>query len=305
MTTQESDIAHFSGHETFPLRQMWLKKAVDRADRHWMVSKETFSDDSAIATFGVGRNMVSSIKHWALACEVMEDDPSRKNFVINDVARRIYVDGGYDPYSEYPTTAWYAHWCLAGRGRRSTTWRWLFNMLNAQTFTRDEIMPMLTKYAQSISAGKKLSQATLARDLETCLRGYAPRSASSSVEEAAEPMLAELGLIQEERKGVYSFRRGPKSTLTNAFFAWALIDFWEGKHAVETSLTFESIAYGVGSPGRVFKLDEESTAERLFALSSLTDGKLKWSDTSGLRQIYRSDFDVNNFKRAMMEKSYE
>jgi len=305
MTTQESDIAHFSGHETFPLRQMWLKKAVDCADRHWMVSKETFSDDSAIATFGVGRNMVSSIKHWALACEVMEDDPSRKNFVINDVARRIYVDAGYDPYSEYPTTAWYAHWCLAGRGRRSTTWRWLFNMLNAQTFTRDEIMPALTKYAQSISAGKKLSQATLARDLETCLRGYAPRSASSSVEEAAEPMLAELGLLQEERKGVYSFRRGPKSTLTDAFFAWALIDFWEAKHVGETSLTFESIAYGIGSPGRVFKLDEESTAERLFALSSLTDGKLKWSDTSGLRQIYRSDFDVNNFKRAMMEKSYE
>jgi hypothetical protein len=305
MTTQELEIAHFSGHETFPLRQMWLKKAVDRADRHWMVSKETFSDDSAIATFGVGRNMVSSIKHWALACEVMDDDPTRKHFVINDVARRIYVDDGYDPYSEYPTTAWYAHWCLAGRGRRSTTWRWLFNMLNAQTFTRDEVMPTLTKYAQSISAGKKLSQATLARDLETCLRGYAPRSASSSVEEAAEPMLAELGLIQEERKGVYSFRRGPKSTLTDAFFAWALVDFWDARHAGETSLTFESIAYGIGSPGRVFKLDEESTAERLFALSSLTDGKLKWSDTSGLRQIYRSDFDVNNFKRAMMEKSYE
>lgn len=297
--------AHFSGHETFPLRQMWLKKAFDRADERWIVSKETFSDDDAIATFGVGRNMVSSIKHWALACEIMREDASRKNFILNDVARKIYVDGGYDPYSQYPTTAWYAHWCLAGRGTRSTTWFWLFNVLNAQTFTRDEVMPTLAKFAQSISAGKKLSQATLARDLETCVRGYAPRSASISVEEAAEPMLAELGLIQEERKGVYSFRRGPKSSLTDAFFAWALVDFWDRYHPGETSLTFESIAYGLGSPGRVFKLDEESTAERLFALSNLTGGKLKWSDTSGLRQIYRSELDVNSFKRAMMEKSYE
>lgn len=297
--------AHFSGHETFPLRQMWLKKAFDRADPRWVVSKETFSDDNAIATFGVGRNMVSSIKHWALACEIMREDASKKNFIINDVARKIYVDGGYDPYSQYPTTAWFAHWCLAGRGTRSTTWFWLFNVLNAQTFTRDEVMPSLAKFAQSISAGKKLSQATLARDLETCVRGYAPRSASSSVEEAAEPMLAELGLIQEERKGVYSFRRGPKSSLTDAFFAWALVDFWDRYHPGETSLTFESIAYGLGSPGRVFKLDEESTAERLFALSSLTEGKLKWSDTSGLRQIYRGELDVGNFKRAMMEKSYE
>ena len=297
--------AHFSGHETFPLRQMWLKKAFDRADMRWVVSKETFSDDGAIATFGVGRNMVSSIKHWALACEIMREDASKKNFIINDVARRIYVDGGYDPYSQYPTTAWYAHWCLAGRGTRSTTWFWLFNVLNAQTFTRDEVMPTLAKFAQSISAGKKLSQATLSRDLETCVRGYAPRSASSSVEEAAEPMLAELGLVQEERKGVYSFRRGPKSSLTDAFFAWALVDFWDRYHPGETSLPFESVAYGLGSPGRVFKLDEESTAERLFALSSLTEGKLKWSDTSGLRQIYRGELNVSNFKRAMMEKSYE
>jgi hypothetical protein len=225
--------------------------------------------------------------------------------VINDVAKDIYAADGRDPYSEHPTTTWYAHWCLAGRGKRSTTWFWLFNILNAQTFTRDEVMPTLAKFAQSISAGKKLSQATLGRDLETCLRGYAPRSASSSVEEAAEPMLAELGLIQEERKGVYSFRRGPKSSLNDAFFAWALVDFWDNHHLGETSLTFESIAYGAGSPGRVFKLDEESTAERLFALSSLTNGRLKWSDTSGLRQVYRSDFDVNNFKRMMMEQSYE
>lgn len=297
--------AHFSGHETFPLRQMWLKKAVDSADEQGIVPKETFSDDSAIAAFGVGRNMVSSIKHWALACEVLREDASKRHFVVNDIAKDIYAADGRDPYSEHPTTTWYAHWCLAGRGKRSTTWFWLFNILNAQTFTREEVMPTLAKFAQSISAGKKLSQATLGRDLETCLRGYAPRSASSSIEEAAEPMLAELGLIQEERKGVYSFRRGPKSSLNDAFFAWALVDFWDARHLGETSLTFESIAYGPGSPGRVFKLDEESTAERLFALSSLTDGRLKWSDTSGLRQVYRGDFDVNNFKRMMMEKSYE
>ncbi|WP_194715673.1 DUF4007 family protein [Noviherbaspirillum soli] len=306
MTHKELHIeAHFSGHETFPLRQMWLKKAFEQAETNSIISKETFSDDGAIATFGVGRNMVSSIKHWALACEVMREDESKKYFVLDEIARKIYADGGYDPYAEYPTTAWYAHWCLAGRGSRSTTWFWLFNVLNAQTFTRDEIMPTLAKFAQSISGGRKLSQATLARDLETCVRGYAPRSTSNSVEEAAEPMLAELGLLQEERKGVYSFRRGPKSSLTDAFFAWALVDFWDRYYLGETSLTFEAVAYGLGSPGRVFKLDEESTAERLFGLSALTDGKLKWSDTAGLRQIYRSDFDAKAFARVMMKRSYE
>jgi hypothetical protein len=296
--------AHFSGHETFPLRQMWLKKAVDTADSSGLLAKSTFTDDRAIADFGVGRNMVASIKHWALACDVLAEDDSRRNFCLTTAGREIFLDSGLDPYSENPTTAWYAHWCLAGRGTRSTTWYWLFNIFSAQSFSRDEALPTLTKFAESAGKGKRLSHATLTRDLDTCLRGYAPRSASSSVEEAAEPMLAELGLLQEERKGTFSFRRGPKSTLSDAFFTWALIDYWIRHRSAESSMTFETAAYAPGSPGRVFKLDEESVAERLFSLADLTKGALRWSDTSGLRQIYRSDFDAELLMTNLLRESY-
>lgn len=295
---------HFSGHETFPLRQMWLKKTVDTADSEGILSKATFTDERAIARFGVGRNMVASIKHWALACDVIAEDDTRRNFALTHAGREIFQDGGLDPYSENPTTAWYAHWCLAGRGSRSTTWFWLFNIFSAQSFNKDEALPTLVKFAQTAAKGKKLSHATLSRDLETCLRGYAPRSSSSSIEEAAEPMLAELGLLQEERKGVFSFRRGPKSTLSDALFTWALVDYWQRHRAAEASLTFETVAYAPGSPGRVFKLDEESVAERLFLLADLTEGKLRWSDTSGLRQIYRSDMDPESLMNKMLRESY-
>ena len=47
----------FSGHETFPLRFSWLAKAVEAADDN----PEIFGDEVAIATFGVGRNMVRAI----------------------------------------------------------------------------------------------------------------------------------------------------------------------------------------------------------------------------------------------------
>lgn len=305
-STQNSKIeAHFSGHETFPLRQMWLKKAVDKADADGQLSKGTFSDERAIADFGVGRNMVASIKHWALACDVIAEDDSRRHFFLTPVGKQIFGENGLDPYSECPVTAWHAHWCLAGRGTRATTWYWLFNEFSAQSFSRDEALPTLTKYALVAARGKKLSQATLSRDLDTCLRGYAPRSASSSVEEAAESMLAELGLLQEERKGVFSFRRGPKSTLPDAFFAWALLDYWMHHRRGESSLTFEAAAYAQGSPGRVFKLDEESVAERLFSLADLTEGKLRWSDTSGLRQIHCGDFDPELLMTKLLSKSYD
>ena len=58
----------FSGHETFPLRLNWLKKAVSVVNDKSTV----FQSDEAIVKFGVGKNMVRSIRHWGLATEVIE-----------------------------------------------------------------------------------------------------------------------------------------------------------------------------------------------------------------------------------------
>ena len=139
-TARAGAAVHFSGHETFPLRQMWLKKAFDQAEAGGRVPKAAFSDDNAIASFGVGKNMVSSIRHWALACDVLRDsgnDP--KFFEISPTAIEVLRDDGLDPYAESPSTAWHAHWWLAGKGNRATTWRWLFNHVTAPTFTRQEL----------------------------------------------------------------------------------------------------------------------------------------------------------------------
>jgi hypothetical protein len=295
--------AHFSGHETFPLRQMWLKKAFDCASSDWSISKSTFSDDHSIARFGVGKNMVTSIKHWALACEVMREEDG--SYLVTETARDIFRNGGLDPYSENPATAWFVHWQLAGRGFRSTTWFWLFNHVLSASFTREDLESLLADYALNIEPKRKLSTSTLSRDLETCLRGYAPRSAGTSPEDFAESMLGELGLINEERKGHFAFRRGPKVTLPDGIFAYALLDHWDCAAAGVSTMAFESIAYGEGSPGRVFKLDEDSVAERLFALDELTEGVLSWTDTAGLRQVHRKNFDSDELKAAMIGKAYD
>lgn len=297
---------HFSGHETFPLRQMWLKKAFDQALDGGRVPKATFSDEKAIASFGVGKNMVSSIRHWALACDVLRessDDPLF--FAVSPIAREILRDGGLDPYAENPSTAWHAHWWLAGKGNRATTWRWLFNNVTAPTFTRQELEAPLEDFARKLDPKRKLSASTLSRDLETCLRSYAPRSAGGSPEDFAEPLLGELGLLQEIHKGQYAFRRGPKATLHEGLFAYALLDYWDSSAEGLSSMAFETIVYGEGSPGRVFKLDEDSVAERLMGLSDLTEGFLAWTDTAGLRQVHRKSGDSEEIRLEMVRRAYD
>nr|WP_315463249.1 DUF4007 family protein [uncultured Rhodoferax sp.] len=294
--------AHFSGHETFPLRQMWLKKAFDKAIDGDLILKSTFSDDSAIAAFGVGKNMVSSIRHWALACGVMFEE--KGDYRVKSFAAEILRNGGLDPYAENSTTAWLAHWHLAGRGYRSTTWHWLFNHVTAPTFTRHELEEPLARHARELDPKHRLSASTISRDLETCLRSYAPRATGGSPEDFAEPLLGELGLLQEVHKGQYAFRRGPKASLHLGVFAYALVDFWNREAQGQSSLAFETVAYAEGSPGRVFKLDEESIAQRLISLSDFTACKLEWSDSAGLRQVHRKEMSKDEIKH-MIRRAYD
>ena len=293
---------HFSGHETFPLRQMWLKKVFDQAIDGGVIKKSFFSEENAIASFGVGKNMVASIRHWALACGVMHE--AGDGYRVGSLVTEILQDGGLDPYAESLSTAWLAHWQLAGRCFRSTTWHWLFNRVTAPTFTRQELEEPLASYARELDPKHRLSTSTISRDLETCLRSYAPRAAGGSPEDFAEPLLGELGLLQEVHKGQYAFRRGPKASLHNGVFAYALVDFWNRTAAGQSSLAFETVAYAEGSPGRVFKLDEESIAQRLLAISDFTGRKLEWTDSAGLRQVHRKELSKEDI-RNMIRRAYD
>jgi len=246
--------------------------------------------------------MVASIRHWALACGVMRE--LEGEFRVGGLASEILRDGGLDPYAESASTAWLAHWQLAGRCFRSTTWYWLFNHVTAPTFTRQELEEPLARYARMLDPKHRLSASTISRDLETCLRSYAPRAAGGTPEDFAEPLLGELGLLQEVHKGQYAFRRGPKASLHDGVFTYALVDFWNQVAQGQSSLAFETVAYAEGSPGRVFKLDEESIAQRLIALSDFTRKKLEWTDSAGLRQVHRKPLSREDVKN-MIRRAYD
>lgn len=304
MTDILSDPSHrpqFSGHETFPLRQLWLLKAYAAITGGPSVTHSgIFSDEDAIVRFGVGKNMVTAIKHWALACDMIENHAGK--FYPTEIARRIFSGNGLDPYNEHPATTWLIHWILAGRGSRSTTWFWLFNHVAAQTFDRKTIFSSIKEFLVK-KGGRLPTDTTLRRDIECCIRSYIPRLNSESLEEIAEPVLGELGLIYQGSHGTLEFRRGQKHTLPDGIFTFALLEFWARFSPDTTSLSFEAIAHEFGSPGRVFKLDENSVVDRLIMLDQITRGCLVWSETSGMRQVIRTSSD-NLDKLDMLSLAY-
>lgn len=272
----------FAGHETFPLRLLWLKKAFDAvADG---ASSGTFQEQRAITRFGVGRNMAASMRYWALASGFFTE--SDRQIGPSDLGRLILADEGYDPYVERASTIWLAHWHIASNQAMTTTAFYAFNVLSAIEFDPptliEELLDLVT------ARGWRATRGTLKRDVEVFLRSYVRRGDALN-EDAAEPLLAELGLVREARiGGWYEFVRGPKPTLSDGIFAFALAQFWE-RQGGSTALTAEQVCYAPGSPGRVFKLDEDSVITRLMRLDDVTGDAWQWTDTAGLRQIQRRE----------------
>jgi len=294
----------FSGHETFPLRQLWLRKAFDSiASCGPVAPRAIFSDEESIARFGVGRNMVTSIRHWSLACGFMREGEG--GYAPTDLATKLLSKNGFDPYLEQPATVWLLHWKLAGIGMKSTTWWYLFNCVVQQTFDKESLFKALKSYTASVPY--KVSDSTLRRDIDVCLASYLPKTVNGgSAEDAAEPVLAELPLLQQHMgmKSTFSFRRGAKPTLPDALFTYALVEFWE-RYVHSSVLSFERIAHDYGSPGRVFKLDEYSVGEKVLALEHSTKGMLRWTDTAGVRQVSKTpDFAPTTLKNRLVEAMY-
>lgn len=269
----------FAGHETFPLRLLWLKKAYDAVRNGAEIG--TFQEPEAIADFGVGRNMAQSMRYWAFAAGFIKEEG--KKLWPTEIASEILADEGLDPYVERLATIWLAHWHIASNPAMTTTAYYAFNALTTLEFDTGslnrELGELVTRRGWRATAG------TLKRDIEVFLRSYVRRP-STGLEDAAEPLLAELGLVREAQAGGwFEFVRGPKPSLHNGVFAYALADFWRPDAGGAATLTAEQICYAPGSPGRVFKLDEDSIITRLMAMGEFTNGAWIWTDTAGLRQI--------------------
>jgi hypothetical protein len=287
---EEGYTPQFSGHETFPLRYGWLKKAFDRVaeTEDQAENKSLCWDEEAIARFGVGKNMVASMRHWAKAARVIHE-PTINSVRTSQLGRMIFGSTGLDPFMEHPATLWLIHWQLAGREDK-TTWFWAFNHYPAITFDREGLARRLDRLVKD-RGWSRVANITIKNDVACFIRTYAARQPSGKTghDDALESPLTELGLIKAVgKKDGFRFVRGPKTTLGDGVFTFALLYFWYRYAPNAATLSFEAIAHAPGGPGRVFLLDENDVADRLAPLDELTGGALRWSETAGLKQVVRN-----------------
>ena len=278
----------FSGHQTFPFRYTWLKKGVDAVTEDPTV----FSSEDASVTLGVGKNMVASIRHWCQVSELIKaDSQQRGRFVPSDLGKIIFDDTiGFDPYLDDPATLWLIHWKLATNINQATAWYWAFNIFRENQFSSNSFKKELYEWThQQKPSMRSVSDNTLQRDIHCFIRTYCQsRHTAAVVEESFDCPLVELNLIVElpENNG-YEFQRGKKETLPDQFFAATLLAFWDACFFEREALPFSELMYAPLSPGRIFRLDEDTMTTYLETLTKFTDSALQYDETAGLKQVFR------------------
>lgn len=302
----------FSGHETFPLRFGWLKKAYDavEASNAQGEKQNPFRDEAAIAKFGVGKNMVASMQHWAEVTgfiaknlEPAEDD---KRVIINTpLADAVLNTEGHDPYLENPATSWIVHWNLVSKPT-CTTWYWSFNHFNYGIFDREQLQSALASVCAERGWSKRASLPTLKRDVECFVRTYSakPLKAGEGLDASIDGPLVELGLLDATgKRDGFRFNFGEKPNLSDECFAYIIFDYWEQHIGAQTnSVSLEALALNPSSPGRCLLLDIDSLTRRLERLEQVTQGKLWLDPSAGLKEL-RKRITISDVEKVQMLKS--
>ena len=303
----------FSGHQTFPFRYTWLKKGVDAV----MKNQNIFTDEDAPVTLGVGKNMVSSIRHWCVTAGLIKKSKNTSNhrsrFEATDEGKIIFAaNTGKDQYLENPATLWWLHWRIATNMESAATWSWAFNFLNYPEFTRDSLSNDLIDWIrQQENIRKQPSENTIKQDISCFIRTYCLSQSPkiTIIEDTFDCPLVELDLISEvqvkQGEHRYQFNLGPKPSLTDSMFALTITDFWNNCYPNANTLSFSKIMYSKLSPGQVFKLDENTLVMYLEKLEAITDGTMTYDDTAGLKQISRHEKHERLDRLELLKGVYE
>lgn len=188
----------FSGHESFVCKQFWLKKGYDFVKR----TNKGFEDETAVVELGVGKNMVTSIRHWLKSFGLIDDKNS-----VTSIADYLFQDKtGKDPYLEDYGSIWMLHYLLV-KSERASIYNLVFNEFRKERyeFTKEQLHLFLKRKCEEGDFNNIYNENTINSDIAVFLRNYLKpdtRTAESKleIEEDFSSLLIDLDLVKHYRQ---------------------------------------------------------------------------------------------------------
>jgi hypothetical protein len=262
----------FSGHETFPCRQFWLKKGYD-----FVLEGRSFNSEDAVIHLGVGKNMVSSIKFWMKALDLLTQEE-----MLTPLATKLFNDDGWDPYLEDETSLWILHYHLVKKGMASS-YNLIFNELRREKveFNKETYVGFLKRKAEEIG-NFQINEKTIFDDFGVLVKMYL-RGDNKIKEDIFQGLFTELDLVKASgKKGdeIYSIENRQRDELPEELLMYIILD----NMGSDASTNVSAIEQNPNNVGSILALNRTCIANKLQSISKKF-GFVNYSDHAGVREI--------------------
>lgn len=276
MTTVGTDTIKytFSGHDSFQCRQLWLKKGYD-----YIQSKKSFNDEDAVVKLGVGKNMVSAIRYWMKAFNIIDNKDNSTEF-----GTALFSDNGWDPFLEDDASLWLLHYQLV-KTNLASTYSIIFNEFRKEKifFTKETFVNYL-KRRKEAEEGLNFNENTVADDFVVFLKMYQGNdSGNKDVEDSFSGILSEIDLLKTIGRGKdeqYQIENSERDKLPEAVLLFSILD----NSTYGNSISLNSLEHEPNSPGSIFALSRSGLTNKISEI--VNDNKqITFTDNAGIKEM--------------------
>ena len=249
----------------YPPRHGWLLKV------HTALQADPLALQRPDVTvlLGVGSSMVPSMKFWARAFRLVDQDPADGALRPTARGRWLLNEDGADPYLETPASLWLLHWwLLSARPCLVPTWYYVFAYAGWYHGSRAELHRRVRRAAEA-TGWMPPADSTLTRDIGCLVTMYAPSAGSedrprSSWEDVLTHPFRDLQLIStsapsadsRDRTQELSVHRGGARVVPDAILAYACLSWADQTNGPQPgSISVSRLATDTGAPGRVLLVE--------------------------------------------------
>ena len=266
----------FSGHETFHCRHLWLKKGYD-----FLTNSNRFSEESAVVELGVGKNMVTAIRYWLKAFEIIseKDEPQR-------IGNYLFAQNGKDPYLENIGTLWLLHYFLVTRGKASI-FSLIFNEFRKERieFNKEHLKWFMKRKCEENNCSFNTN--TVSNDINVFLKTYLrPDKRTKNIEDDFSGLLIELDLLQplgrfETGSGLWhKIESKEREELPVQIFLFSILD----NDRYGKSISFNELLNGFNSPGMMYAMNASGLMAKIEDVINKFPS-VTFKDDAGIREL--------------------
>lgn len=267
MATKKVKI-RLQGHEKFALREGWINKGLKILPD----IPDAFTRKDATDIFGIGSNMVKSLRYWMKAFGLTNNAGTELSKMGELVAK-------YDPYLEKPFTLWIMHSYISKNIEDATTWFMYFNRCDAEELEKNEIESILLREIKKYTEGITFSEKSLSNDIDVLLNMYSKSKEKYDPEDKNISPFSQLSLIKK-MYGRYLKNRPNRQLLHESVVLYELATRNIGPEGV----SIENIIFDEKGLAKIYNMTNVMANDYFDRLDAA--GYIRVDRTAGLDMIY-------------------